>query len=389
MSNTKALTPGTYCKPKDEKEWRAVLDLADSLGLGGILEDRERMIYTLVGLISDGFVRGVHSDAVHDVVFWTNPIPLPDFIAGMYALAEERMAERKPPVEADTKEEVGRLFAFVGGRWVDVSRELLPQIERHEQRIKALEERNRVATAKCGCPSDGYISEPVHPIEPTPLQRQVTELYGRIKALESTTDLLRKDDDAIDGVCIGLDKRVAELEQERDKWHFLRDKEEQRLTKLEQALNDHMVKERCLSIVDQAIYDNMVKEREKSEKEDKFMNDVANKPVLSPDAINAQIDRICRVKSVSSSDDHDLRIDPNASPKDIPFSVALEYLKLGREIARPHWCTPARRRVQPHGIGGVGGLRVITGASYDEGPFHPDTAEMVANDWLVIPEDPK
>lgn len=78
-------------------------------------------------------------------------------------------------------------------------------------------------------------------------------------------------------------------------------------------------------------------------------------------------------------------IDPKASPTGIPFEAALVYLKAGREVRRPHWNTPSRRRVQPQGIRGRGGLYVITGASYNEGEFKPDTSEMMALDWEVVP----
>lgn len=121
-----------------------------------------------------------------------------------------------------------------------------------------------------------------------------------------------------------------------------------RIEGLEKALNEHMVKERECK-VDQRDY----------------------------------ISRLGVIQDAGYS----VIIDPKASPKGIPFEVALAYLKAGREIRRPHWNTPSRRRVQPQGISGRGGLYVITGASYNEGEFKPDTNEMMATDWeVVIPE---
>ena len=54
-----------------------------------------------------------------------------------------------------------------------------------------------------------------------------------VKRLNEHTDQLKAAED-----------RIKALEEERDKWHFLRDKEETRLSNLEEALNKHLMEER-------------------------------------------------------------------------------------------------------------------------------------------------
>lgn len=272
MSNTKALTPGTWCKPKDEKEWRAVLDLAKSLGLA--VNDKGVTGYTICPMVwsigYDGASRGLISMRTeppggNGSNLSDHPTPVPDFIAAMYALAEERKGE----------------------------------------------------TAKCGCPADDYISGPVH------MQRLTQELRP---VFASQGDMLRA---------------------------F------KRLTKLEQALNDHMVKEREKELA--------------GARAQKFWRELGGNPLISQDEVNAQIDRIFSIKSVSKGDDHVLGINPKASPKDIPFSVALEYAKMGRYIKRDIW---------------EGFLVQKDGAFFTQrgAPYNISSDCIMENDWMVLPE---
>jgi hypothetical protein len=143
--------------------------------------------------------------------------------------------------------------------------------------------------------------------------------------------------------------RIKALERSR----FLLDgcieickKHEQRIEGLEKALNEHMVKEREWSLRSETITDCM--------------------------------DR-------SKKDWMTMRWDPKASPAGIPFEVALAYMKSGREVRRAKW-QPDTLRVEPRGPGGVGGLCMVYAASLVMGDFIPTLADMLANDWMVIPE---
>lgn len=73
----------------------------------------------------------------------------------------------------------------------------------------------------------------------------------------------------------------------------------------------------------------------------------------------------------------------NASPKNIPFEVALAYLKAGRKVRRTSWLETLR--VEPRN-GGIGGLEMIYQASLNRGSFEPKQPDMVATDWEVVPE---
>jgi len=74
-------------------------------------------------------------------------------------------------------------------------------------------------------------------------------------------------------------------------------------------------------------------------------------------------------------------IDPTASPKNIPFSVALEYLKAGRRICRSQWELGACAVIRP----GKGIVYECT--TYAE-RFKPENNDMLSTDWMVIPEKP-
>ena len=77
-------------------------------------------------------------------------------------------------------------------------------------------------------------------------------------------------------------------------------------------------------------------------------------------------------------------IDPKASPTNIPFEIALAYLKAGRMVRRDKW--EPSTRIEPRGPGAAGGLRMITGASLDTGEALVSQANLLATDWMVLPE---
>jgi hypothetical protein len=110
-----------------------------------------------------------------------------------------------------------------------------------------------------------------------------------------------------------------------------------------------------------------------------------SKPLVDPAIIERQVGVILRLKSVSNGNDHHCYIDPDASPSGVPFEVALMYLKQGRNAMR----LGQYHRIEPRGIGAVGGLRKVAGASHDIGPFDPSCADMCASDWCVLPKEQK
>jgi hypothetical protein len=79
---------------------------------------------------------------------------------------------------------------------------------------------------------------------------------------------------------------------------------------------------------------------------------------------------------------HTVCIMPKGNPKGIPFSVALEYMRAGREVRRPHWFNAARWRIINSCI------RQIYWDGLDNGiaPVHHDS--LLATDWEVVPETP-
>lgn len=227
MSNE--LKPGTWTRPSNEKEWRAILDLAKSLGVGGHEDDRTYTVYRLVAKLIGGTqdVRAIHYESPgssswkHD-----DEVSCDAFIAGMYGEAERR---KKMLAEGD------RIYAK--GK---------PEIwQDHE--------------------------------------KQLTSLAARIEKLEREN----------------------------------------------------------------------------------------GKPLVSEDIINSQVDRINRFTNTMTGDDFYFCFDPKASPKGIPFSVALEYARNGRVIHRGESAsTYSRHRIH--------GAEMNIGALDDE--------DMLANDWQVIPE---
>lgn len=149
---------------------------------------------------------------------------------------------------------------------------------------------------------------------------------ARIKALEKLSSMVEYHNRQVDR----LDSHMIEAET--------------RLMGLEQALNEHMVKER---------------EKTKTASDEGMT-----------EAFGVGWNTI---------------IDPKASPAGIPFEVALAYVKAGREVRRAKW-QPNTLRVEPRGPGGVGGLCMVYGASLVQGDFIPNLADLLANDWMVLPE---
>ena len=73
-----------------------------------------------------------------------------------------------------------------------------------------------------------------------------------------------------------------------------------------------------------------------------------------------------------------IKFDPKASPKNLPFSVALEYAKAGRKIKRTHWCDGAYAWIE-------GNVLTMKYGMGQVGPLTDYMADTLKNDWCVIP----
>lgn len=74
-------------------------------------------------------------------------------------------------------------------------------------------------------------------------------------------------------------------------------------------------------------------------------------------------------------------IDPCASPKGIPFSVAIEYVKAGRKVRRPSWPPPDTLHLDG-GLFNQSGLDKLFGMGKVDVEFNVH----LANDWEVVAE---
>lgn len=77
-----------------------------------------------------------------------------------------------------------------------------------------------------------------------------------------------------------------------------------------------------------------------------------------------------------------IEIDPRASPKNLPFSVALEYLKSGRSIRRTAWPEKGSMRIAPR----KDALVFYDPAGLTHYAWAPSTFDFLATDWEVLPE---
>ena len=108
---------------------------------------------------------------------------------------------------------------------------------------------------------------------------------------------------------------------------------------------------------------------------------------VSQDDVDATRLSLCKRQYVNMTDHVDfvIQFDPKASPKNIPFSVALEYLKAGREVRRAQWRDGAFRYDYAN--------KWITGSPLlmvaDTDMIAIPVRDIIATDWEVIPETKK
>jgi len=193
-----------------------------------------------------------------------------------------------------------------------------------------------------------------------------TELLSGIRnALDRLDTLVGTGDESRDRMgkhAERLEKRIQRIEQFIDGSSMSCAQMSERLEKLEDVVSKEMakVRERTIPWIN--------------------ADDLPSTTPCSPDPGVAHVAPSTMWNNIG----YNIALDPKASPTGIPFSVALEYLKAGREVRRKSWSITTHR-IQPHGPGGVGGMYVIAGASVYVGDFQPALSDMLATDWEVVP----
>jgi hypothetical protein len=86
---SKALKSGQWCNPRNEQEWMAVLDLAGVLCVYAEPHDAPYENYPCVWNSGSNRVSQCRNEPCHKTCL----VSVPDFIAGMYALAEQSKPE--------------------------------------------------------------------------------------------------------------------------------------------------------------------------------------------------------------------------------------------------------------------------------------------------------
>lgn len=315
------LKEGTYCAPANVKEREAILALAESLGLGGWAPDRDGGDYIFVGrLISNGEIRAVDRSVA---AFKEQPRSTWKRTNCLYFIAAMyRLAEKR---KTSPKTQVA-----------DARRTKDGQIQLLWEHLSRME--STLITEKTG-------------------------VLARVDALERRKFLL-------DGA-LEHGKHLDTVNEETDK----------RISNLETALNEHMVGTKealsqrylpeklhgLLIALERVACDHLMQSRSAG----------AGDQVTNDEQAPYSYQIICGPGWVGPD------INRKASPKNIPFEVALAYLKAGRKVRRTSWLETLR--VEPRN-GGIGGLEMISQASLNRGSFEPKQPDMMATDWEVVPE---
>lgn len=197
--------------------------------------------------------------------------------------------------------------------------------------------------------------------------------------------------------CFRLENLANSEMEARDRISRHADRLEQRLEKMEKALSEEMAKTREMDDILAGVVKKVGYESPPATLDQKTLDDIVANPgdyEVKVEGISAYsiqpslplyANWIGDIRAAKDESWH-IHIDPKASPSDIPFSVALEYLKAGRIVTRSNWQN--RARVEPRSSGAVGGLRVIHAASLDYGPFEPCLTDLLATNWMVLSEQP-
>ena len=294
----KALSFGDYCKPKDEKEWNAILAIAQSLGIYGFGE-RCRPFISHGWIWANNFSDKRELAVNECTSIAVKEVSTSDFIAGMYQLAEER----KKPTRFDINIQA------------------------------AIEKMTKVATEayeKECCKSDQLVGVKNLCISGEAVQRAIAEYF-------KPTNKQRFSD---------LEKRVKELEE----GNIILDKDfnkyARRLEKLEKVVSEGMGERRL----------------------EEFRR---HYPSSVTDIFTAPWTKV-------RGTGYTLKFDPKASPKNIPFEIALAYAKAGRKIRRKDWTEDDCYLYMADGM-------VHASTSVSEAyRSHLYMGNLTANDWYVL-----
>ena len=332
---SKALEAGQWCKPRNEQEWKAILDLAGVLGVYAEPHDALYDNYPCVWSNGSGRVSQCRNEPCHKTCL----VSVPDFLAGMYATAKETNIA---PAEAEA--DLLRRLKFMEDTIASLD---VPKPDGLEDRIKALED---VGPIEFRNPQKLILE--LRPVFAS--QGDMLRVIQRIEALEKgmtkTTSVL---DDAFE-VDKMLKQRLEKLEGHRiacigdhqEAFHA-----ERRLSKLEAAFNEHLVKEREVS------------------------EDYAHNISLW---------------STGRSPIIEVSPNPKASPKDIPFEVALAYLKAGRKVGRRGvgWmmASTTGALVDFVFMRGFGVIKHKEANGGYEEEWTPTVTDIMMADWEVLPE---
>lgn len=246
---SKALKSGQWCNPRNEQEWMAVLDLAGVLCVYAEPHDAPYENYPCVWNSGSNRVSQCRNEPCHKTCL----VSVPDFITGMYALAEQskpetmiipptgsftdRYFQGTDPIPSETEADLLRRLKFMEDTIASLD---VPKPDGLEDRIKALED---VGPIEFRNPQKLILE--LRPVFAS--QGDMLRVIQRIEALEKgmtkTTSVL---DDAFE-VDKMLKQRLEKLEGHRiacigdhqEAFHA-----ERRLSKLEAAFNEHLVKER-------------------------------------------------------------------------------------------------------------------------------------------------
>ena len=272
------LTHKHYCKASNLTEWNCVVDLARALGfkiMGGNYQHHPCIQFAL--------------DRPMELIPLTMPgrilLSVPDFISGLYFMAEKRKASPPPePQAGGIRGEEREMYVFTEGKWVSI----LHRITKLEERAMTNEGLNH-------------------------LRAQVDALRGTVSNLET-------------------------------------------------ALNEHLVAYR------------------------EHYHVMGGAPITAAGA-GDQVTNDEQVRYVSRLrmcyEDSEVSIRKEASPKNIPFEVALVYLKAGRKVRRAGW---EQISSISYGMNGRFYFNPVPSSDSSRIWFEASGEELGATDWQVVPE---
>ena len=143
MSNLKS---GSWCRPRDKKEWKAILQIAEGLGLCDNLTDRvlDTFYYDCdrIWLIESCRKAWPMYKEVDNGTYNKNlpEVSVMDFVTGLYQLAEDR-EPKQSTCNLLAKEQPGyyefapRQYVWVGDKWIDSLKPLEDRLSKLEARV--------------------------------------------------------------------------------------------------------------------------------------------------------------------------------------------------------------------------------------------------------------